>query len=45
MGAAFYTGEWKDVPATFAIYDSDTDRVQAYQVENGASNTFDFSEE
>jgi putative phosphoesterase len=40
MGAAFYTGEWKNVPATFVIYDSQMERVQAYQVKNGAAKEF-----
>ena len=45
MGAAFYTGEWKDVPATFVIYDSQTECVEAYQVKNGGTNEFEFSGE
>jgi hypothetical protein len=45
MGAAFYTGAWKDVPATFVIYDSQTECVEAYQVKNGGTNEFEFSGE
>jgi putative phosphoesterase len=42
MGAAFYTGEWKDVPATFVIYDSAADRVEAYEVKAGRVAPFAF---
>ena len=45
MGAAFYTGEWKDVPATFVTYDSQTERIEAYHVKNGDTNEFEFSGE
>jgi putative phosphoesterase len=45
MGAAFYTGEWRDVPATFAIYDSTTHEVRAYRLEDGAPREFAFKAE
>lgn len=45
MGAAFYTGEWKDVPATFVIYNSEDDAVSAYRIEGRTARTFDASRE
>jgi putative phosphoesterase len=45
MGAAFYTGEWKDVPPTFVIYDSEADTARGYQLEGGAAREFGFGVE
>lgn len=33
MGAAFWTGQWEDVPATFVRYDTRTDAVEAFAIE------------
>jgi putative phosphoesterase len=34
MGAAFYSGEWRDVPATFVLYDTATDSAEAFEVDH-----------
>ena len=41
MGAAFDTGKWEDVAATFVIYDSETGAVKAHRLESGAAREFD----
>jgi hypothetical protein len=43
MGAAFYTGGWQDVPATFAVFDTATGDVQAFQIARREVKPYDFT--